>query len=467
LTHLHETIDVPCPIDLAFSYTSNFANIEQWDPGVVASKRLSSGPIGKGSEFEVTVKFGPRSTAMHYTILDYEPPHRVVLEGRADSVHALDEIRFEETSDGCRIDYQAEISLKGIGGTLEPLLGGVLDKVGKKAVGGLHKALSGSPEVPAESATRNLLDRLILPGAVGFTRLGYEHRKKSWKPLATRLDGKTAIVTGANSGLGRETSERLAELGARVIMVGRNPASLQQAMTEIAETTGSTQLGMKVADLSLVSEVKKLGRQLLKEEDSIHILVNNAAVLPLERTLTAENLETTFTTDLLSPYLLTELLLPRLKQSAPSRIINVLSGGMYLARLNLEDLQNEKGEFDGARAYARAKRGLMMMTETWTEQLHGSGVAVNAMHPGWANTPGVEKSLPAFHRQMNKLLRSPKQGADTIVWLAAAPEATEVSGKFWLDREPHLSAIFPGTAGSPDDRRQLRSAMDQLAKHIV
>jgi len=89
------------------------------------------------------------------------------------------------------------------------------------------------------------------------------------------------------------------------------------------------------------------------------------------------------------------------------------------------------------------------------------------MHPGWANTPGVRKSLPAFHRQMNKLLRSPQQGADTIVWLAAAPEVAEVSGKFWLDREPHLNAIFPGTAGSPDERNQLRAVLEQLAQQGI
>jgi dehydrogenase/reductase SDR family protein 12 len=122
---------------------------------------------------------------------------------------------------------------------------------------------------------------------------------------------------------------------------------------------------------------------------------------------------------------------------------------------------------NGARAYARAKCGLMMMTETWSEQLQGSGVAVNAMHPGWANTPGVRKSLPASHRQMNKLLRSPQQGADTIVWLAAAPEAAASSGKFCLDREPHLSAIFPGTAGSPDERRQLRAVLEQWAQQGI
>jgi NAD(P)-dependent dehydrogenase (short-subunit alcohol dehydrogenase family) len=277
------------------------------------------------------------------------------------------------------------------------------------------------------------------------------------------LQGRTVVVTGATAGLGRAAAERLAELQARVVLVGRSRDKLEQARREIAAATGNHQIAAQVADLSLMAEVRSLARRLLEQEPAIHVLINNAAVLPAERALTAEGLETAFATDLLSPFLLTRLLLPRLRASAPSRIVNVSSGGMYLSGLDVNDLQSLRGRYDGSRAYAQAKRGLMMLTELWAGELADSGVVVNAMHPGWADTPGVQASLPGFHRLTRAILRTAAQGADTIAWLAAAPEAGRVSGKFWLDRQPHLAAILPGTAGSERQRRALLRELNRLA----
>jgi dehydrogenase/reductase SDR family member 12 len=274
---------------------------------------------------------------------------------------------------------------------------------------------------------------------------------------------RVAVVTGATSGLGRVVAEQLAALGARVVLVGRSREKLETAVSEIAQSTGSAALATEVADLSLKAEVRDLAKRLLGRGEAIHILVNNAAVLPAERELTAEGLETAFATDLLSPFMLTELLMPQLRSSAPARIVNVLSGGMYLTGIDVDDLENLKGSYDGSRAYARAKRGLMILTEYWADQLADVGVTVNAMHPGWADTPGVRHSLPGFHKLTRPVLRTPEQGADTIVWLAAAPEAARHSGKFWLDREPHLSAIFPGTAGNEYQRMHLIKELERLA----
>lgn len=463
MKRLHEVIDVPCSLDEAFRFTSDFGRIEQWDPGVAASEKLTPGPVREGSEFRVVIRSGLGKSEMRYTILRFEPPHRVVLEGVGETVHALDDIRFSAADGGTCIDYTADISLGGLAGKAEFLLGGILERVGKLAMDGLRRALTPRPAAPGESRGRNLLDRMVLPGALGFTRFGYERRKRSWRPITERLEGRTAVVTGATSGLGRVVAGELASLGARVVLVGRNQEKLDNAVDEIRRECGHDQLVAERADLSLMSDVRALADRILAREDEIHLLVNNAAVLPTEKTVTAEGLETAFATDLLSPWLLTRLLIPRMKMSAPARIINVSSGGMYLSGLDLDELQNPSGDYDGSRAYARAKRGLMILTETWAEELAGSGVVVNAMHPGWADTPGVQDSLPGFHRLTQSVLRTPAQGADTIVWLASATEAGEVSGKFWLDREPHLSAIIPGTAGSTRQRRELIDRLTALA----
>jgi NAD(P)-dependent dehydrogenase (short-subunit alcohol dehydrogenase family)/carbon monoxide dehydrogenase subunit G len=461
---LQESITVARPREQTFRYAADFANIEQWDPGVVKSKKTSSGPLGVGSRFIVVVRTGLATTEMEYVVTDFDPPRRIVLEGKGGSIHAVDTVEFTRIDSGTRIDYRADLRLTGLAGLAEPLLGPVLERVGRSAMAGLQKALSNKASLPGNSLLRNLGDRLILPGALGFTRMGYERRKRNWQPLPAALDGRWAVVTGATSGLGRVTAEKLAGLGATVVLVGRHAKRLKTAQSAIIRATGNESVRTEQADLSLMAEVRRLANRLLAGSPEIHILVNNAAVLKTERSRTKEGLETSFATDLLSPWLLTRLLIPRLKASAPARIVNVLSGGMYLSGIDVDDLEFERARYDGNRAYAQAKRGLMLLTEHWSDELAGSDVVVNAMHPGWADTPGVRDSLPGFYRLTRPVLRTPEQGADTIVWLAAADEAGEISGKFWLDRAPHLSAILPGTAGSPYKRRRL---VDELTRRAA
>jgi NAD(P)-dependent dehydrogenase (short-subunit alcohol dehydrogenase family) len=462
MIRLQETIDVPRDPDEAFRYAADFSHIAQWDPGVAASRKTRRGPVGEGTTFALSLRFGPRTIPMEYVVRTWDPPRRVVLEGRSESVHALDDIRFAATAGGTRITYAAELTMLGALGRIEPLLAGTLDKVGKRAVAGLRAALTATPPAPGRSLLTDLQDRLILPGLLGFTKLGYEWRRRDWKPLAVSLRGRTAIVTGATSGLGRATAEQLAALGARVVLVGRDRRKTEAARKEIAAETGNDDVAVALADLSLLADVRRLARHLLATEPAIHVLVNNAGVLPVARTATREGNETALATNLLAPFLLTELLRPRLEASAPARIVNVASGGMYATGIDVDDLQSERGEYDGARAYARTKRGLVILTEMWAEQLADRGVVVHAMHPGWADTPGVATSLPAFHAITRRLLRTPEQGADTITWLAAAPEAAATTGQFWLDRQPHTTHVFPGTAGAPDVRQRLWDALTAL-----
>ena len=304
------------------------------------------------------------------------------------------------------------------------------------------------------------LDATIAPG---WSNIGYKLRKRSWDPIDESLDGRTVIVTGATSGLGKAAALDLARLGADLILVGRNPDKTERVRAEIAAETGNDQVRLEIADLSLMTEIRSLADRLLANEPAIHVLVNNAGTLFVERSETAEGIESTLATNLLGHFLLTNLLIPRLVESGPSRIINVASGGMYSQRISIGNLQNDQGEYQGAAAYARTKRGQVILTEMWAEQLKDKGVTVSSMHPGWADTPGVVDSLPTFHKLTRPFLRTPAEGADTIVWLAASDEAAGQTGLFWMDREPRPTHKTSRTRERPEKRRELWDALAELS----
>jgi NAD(P)-dependent dehydrogenase (short-subunit alcohol dehydrogenase family)/carbon monoxide dehydrogenase subunit G len=463
MIRLEESIRVDRPIHDVFRYTADFRNIEQWDPGIFESKKVSAGPVGVGTQFRVMVKSGLSRIPMMYSVTEYAPPNRVVLEGKGKRIRATDSITFEEEESGTRITYVADLCFSGVLASAEPLMRGTLDRVGKKAVEGLESALSQRRNTPSKK-TRNLIkDRAVLPGLLGFSRFGYRRQKRSWAPVTTSLEGRTVVVTGATSGLGRATALGLAEKGARVVLVGRNSDKTEATRREIVEETGNPELGIQVADLALMDEVRRLAERLLEQESRIHVLVNNAGALYPERELTGEGFEKTLALDLLSPFLLTNLLIPRLRASRPARIINVSSGGMYTQRIRVDDLHFEQGRYDGSVAYARAKRGLVILTEMWAKDLKDQGIVAHSMHPGWADTPGVSSSLPAFYRITKKILRTPEEGADTIVWLAASEEAVSSTGQFWLDRQPHTTLVFPGTGSSGPERDRLWAELTRLS----
>jgi len=463
MIRLKQTIAVDRRIRDAFQYAGNFENVEEWDPGVSESKKVTPGPVRVGTVYSVVVKSGPSRTPMRYVVTEYKPPNRVVLEGQGKRLTAIDSITFEEEGSRTKITYVADLSFSGLLASAEPLMKGALDRVGRKAVEGLESALNERRVTP-EHKIRNLIkDRTIFPGMLGFSRLGYKKQKRRWAPVTDSLEGRCVVVTGATSGLGRAAALDLAKKGARVVLVGRNPAKAEEARRAIVDETGNPQIGVQVADLSLMDEVRRLAESLLAEEPAIHVLVNNAGALYPARGLTDEGIEKTLALDLLCPFLLTNLLIPRLKASWPARIVNVSSGGMYTQRIWVDDLQYEKGRYDGSIAYARAKRGLVILTEMWAEQLKDEGVVVHSMHPGWADTPGVSSSLPVFYRVTKKILRTPEEGADTIVWLAATREAASSTGLFWLDRQPHTTHVFPGTEASKEQREQLWTELERLS----
>lgn len=288
---------------------------------------------------------------------------------------------------------------------------------------------------------------LTLPS---FTNLGYKWHARSFEPYSADLTGHTVVVTGASGGLGLEAARQLAGMGARVVIVARNQDKLDSALAAIGGGAAALR-----SDLSLMADVRDVADRILEQESSVDVLINNVGVLLPERQVTSEGLEKTLATNLASHFLLTNRLVPRLVESAPARIINVTSGGMYGAGIRPHDLQYVEDRYRGTVAYARAKRGQVILTEMWADRLAFTGVVVHAMHPGWAETGGVSGALPTFDRLMGPFLRTAEQGADTMVWLASAPEPATTTGKLWFDRRQVPTHLLRSTRDTPADREAL------------
>jgi NAD(P)-dependent dehydrogenase (short-subunit alcohol dehydrogenase family) len=249
-------------------------------------------------------------------------------------------------------------------------------------------------------------------------------------------------------------------------MLVRSRERGERALAQVEQRLGGSLAGLRLelCDLSDTDSVREFAADFAAREGDLAVLVNNAGILNPARERNAEGIELTFATNVLGPFALTELLLPQLRAGEPGRVINVSSGGMYTARLEGGDLQLDRRPFDGPSFYAHTKRAEVVLTELWAEREPDGGVIFAAMHPGWVDTPGLEKSLPRFRKIVNPLLRDEQQGADTIVWLATAPPADVPSGLFWHDRRPRPTHRVRNTRESIEDRSLLWAECVRLAK---
>lgn len=279
--------------------------------------------------------------------------------------------------------------------------------------------------------------------AGSFSRVGYEARRRleGWQPIPD-LTGRMVVVTGATSGIGRAAASGFVAAGAEVAIVGRDPARLRVA----AADTGAAETYL--ANLSDLDSAQQFVEEFTSAHDRLDVLVHNAGALVADHRRTPQGFEDTYASQVLAQHVITTGLLPLLT-AAHGRVIVVSSGGMYSQRLDPESVEMGPADFDGVRAYALAKRAQVTLTEEWARRFGDSGVTFHAMHPGWADTPGVRTSLPTFHRVTGPFLRTPEQGADTIVWLGADPAAVVSNGRFWLDRRPRSTQRIPGTAPDP------------------
>lgn len=318
-----------------------------------------------------------------------------------------------------------------------------------------------APPEPVDRV-RRLLDTALDRSLLGYGNVGYLLRRRGWPDRETppgALDGRTAIVTGARTGLGKATTIGLAALGARVHMVVRGREAGEAVRADILAQVPGAEILVDECDISLLGSVRAFAERF---HGPLHVLVHNAGVMPEQRRLTDEGNELTLATHVLGPHLLTGLLAPTLAAAMPSRVIWVSSGGMYAQRLRVDDLQTEHAQYRPASVYARTKRMQVVLAEEWARRLEPDGVVVHAMHPGWVNTPGIARGLPTFKTIARPLLRAPQQGADTVVWLAAAERPAHCTGRFWHDRAPRPTHYLARTCETAAERQALWDACQQL-----
>lgn len=280
-----------------------------------------------------------------------------------------------------------------------------------------------------------LLDTLVVPG---FSRIGYlvRSRSSSWEALSSySLEGKNVVVTGHTSGIGFAAASALRSLNANLVLVGRDAKRSTDAAEKIREVEGKGAITVLVADMAELPAVASVAESILMQCSSVDVLIHNAGALLKKRVRNSAGEDTVVASQILGPHLLTSMLLGRLRESH-GRVITVSSGGMYGVPLPFlkegRSLALPDDKYDGTKQYAIAKRAQVTLNQIWAEK--EPLVHFHAMHPGWADTPGVAEALPGFRKVMSPVLRSSAEGADTIVWLAASPAGAAGSGKFWCDR---------------------------------
>ena len=275
------------------------------------------------------------------------------------------------------------------------------------------------------------------------------------------MQGKTVLITGATSGIGRSTARELARMGATLFLVCRDRKRGEEAVAEIGAATGNRDLHLLLGDLSSQAEIRRVAAEFLATDRPLHVLLNNAGVVQLHRELTADGIETVFAVNHLAYFLLTLLLFERLKESAPARIVNVASDAHKFGKLDFDDLGGERG-YRWTQSYGQSKLANILFTRELARLLDGTGITANCLHPGAVAT-GLGKNngrwAQALIRVLSVFFRSPDRGAQTSIFLASSPQVEGVSGKYFSDcKERRPSAA----ASNDDDARRLWKVSAEL-----
>ena len=278
------------------------------------------------------------------------------------------------------------------------------------------------------------------------------------------LTGKTVLITGATSGIGLQTSVRLAQLGASLVMVGRDPAKTAAKVDEVRKRSRATSVESLLCDFSSQERIRALAEEFRAGHERLHILVNNAGAVFANRTLTGDGIEATFALNHLGYFLLTQLLLDLLVKSAPARVINVASAAHYRGTMDFDDLGFERG-YKIMRAYSRSKLANVLFTRELATRLEGTGVTVNSLHPGSVAT-NIWNGAPRWMRPIINILArffmlTPAQGADAVVHLAVSPEVEGKTGLYFENNHPKTPSVL---ASDSSVAKQLWERSSKLVK---
>lgn len=315
----------------------------------------------------------------------------------------------------------------------------------------------------------SVLDRALEASVVGsFTNVGYRLRSATldWEPVAgSTLDGKAVVVTGGSSGIGRATAVGLVQMGARVHLTSRTMERAQETADALNAADHPGTAVPQVLETSDPASIRALAAELgrVEGEAGIEVLIHNAGALSGQYATTPEGLEQTVASHLVGPYLLTTELRPHL--AAGARVLFMSSGGMYTQSLDVDSIEMKAADYKGAVAYAKAKRAQVELVRELGPEW-APDVVLHAVHPGWVDTPGVDAALPGFGAIMGPLLRTPEQGADTVLWLAATGGHGK-PGRFWFDRRVRGTSYVPGTSTSAAERRRLVTWLDQVVANLA
>jgi len=290
-----------------------------------------------------------------------------------------------------------------------------------------------------------LIERTVVPS---FTSIGPALRRRlhDWPALESfDLSGRTVVLTGGTSGIGRAAARLYATLGATLVIVARDPDRTAATVGELQRDTGNAAISSVIADLGDLDAVRRASDELLGRHPRIDVLVHNAGALFTRRKRSTSGTDLSVELMVAAPFLMTGRLLPALANGErPARVLTMSSGGMYTEPLSVEGLEMPDRDYQGAKQYARAKRAQVTLNELWAARVPATRTVFQALHPGWVDTPGINDALPGFSKVLGPLglLRSAREGADTLVWLSAAAAALHDSGSFWHDRairSPHLT----------------------------